>query len=175
MKKILLFVCKALAAVGLAAQEPDSLAIAAADSLYLELTSATVTAERPVVKVDKGALVYDLPRILEKTPADNALEAIGKSTGEEWLPAGGDESGGHCQGREGDGCEGVRTPSLSLFRYQFVACSPDIQNLDAGVAGEAVAEAGDEDLEAAGVEEVVIAPEGQEDVLGGDDAAAAFA
>ena len=71
----------ALAAVGLAAQEPDSLAIAAADSLYLELTSATVTAERPVVKVDKGALVYDLPRILEKTPADNALEAIGKLPG----------------------------------------------------------------------------------------------
>ena len=32
---------------------------------------------------------------------------IGPSTGEEWLPAGGDESGGHCQGREGDGCEGV--------------------------------------------------------------------
>ena len=28
-------------------------------------------------------------------------------------------------------------------------------------------EAGDEDLEAAGVEEVVIAPEGKEDVLGG--------
>ena len=81
MKKILLFVCMALAAVGLAAQEPDSLAIAAADSLYLELTSATVTAERPVVKVDKGALVYDLPRILEKTPADNALEAIGKLPG----------------------------------------------------------------------------------------------
>lgn len=81
MKKIVLMFCMALAAVGLAAQEPDSLAIAAADSLYLELTSATVTAERPVVKVDKGALVYDLPRILEKTPADNALEAIGKLPG----------------------------------------------------------------------------------------------
>ena len=38
-----------------------------------------------------------------------------------------------------------------------------------------MAEAGDEDLEAAGVEKVVIAPKGQEDVLGGDDAAAAFA
>ena len=71
----------ALAAFGLAAQEPDSLAMAAADSLYLELTSATVAAERPVVKVDKGALVYDLPRILEKTPADNAFEAISKLPG----------------------------------------------------------------------------------------------
>ena len=71
----------ALAAFGLAAQEPDSLAMAAADSMYLELTSATVAAERPVVKVDKGALVYDLPRILEKTPADNAFEAISKLPG----------------------------------------------------------------------------------------------
>ena len=53
--------CMALAAVGLAAQEPDSLAIAAADSLYLELTSATVTAERPVVKVDKGRWCMTCP------------------------------------------------------------------------------------------------------------------
>ena len=81
MKKIVLMFCMALAAFGLAAQEPDSLAMAAADSLYLELTSATVAAERPVVKVDKGALVYDLPRILEKTPADNAFEAISKLPG----------------------------------------------------------------------------------------------
>ena len=83
---------------------------------------------------------------------------IGPSTGEEWLPAGGDESGGHCQGREGDGCEGVRSFLLSLFRNQLVARSPDIQNLDAGVFGEAVTQAGDENLEAAGVEEVVVAP-----------------
>ena len=37
-----------------------------------------------------------------------------------------------------------------------------------------MAEAGDEDLKAAGVEEIIVAPEGQEEVLGGDDAAAAF-
>ena len=62
-----------------------------------------------------------------------------------------------------------------LFRKQFVADASDVQDLDAGIFGEAMTEAGDEDLEAAGVEEVVVAPEGQEDVLGGDDAAAAFA
>ena len=62
-----------------------------------------------------------------------------------------------------------------LFRKQFVADASDVQDLDAGIFGEVVTEAGDEDLEAAGVEEVVVAPEGQEDVLGGDDAAAAFA
>ena len=78
MKKSVLLVLMVLVAVRVAAQDPDSLAIAAADSLYHELSSATIMAERPVVKVDRGALVYDLPRILEKTPADNAFEAIGK-------------------------------------------------------------------------------------------------
>ena len=62
-----------------------------------------------------------------------------------------------------------------LFRKQFVADASDVQDLDAGIFGEAVTEAGDKYLEAAGVEEVVGAPERQEDVLGGDDAAAAFA
>ena len=81
MKRIVLVSCIALAAVRVAAQNPDSLAIAAADSLYLELQSAIKTAERPVVKVDRGALVYDLPRILEKTPADNAFEAISRLPG----------------------------------------------------------------------------------------------
>lgn len=41
--------------------------------------------------------------------------------------------------------------------------------------GEEVAEACDVDLRASGVEEVVVASEGQEGVLGWDDAAAAFA
>ena len=41
--------------------------------------------------------------------------------------------------------------------------------MELGIFGEGAAETGDEDLEAAGVEEVVIAPEVQEDVLGGDD------
>ena len=49
-----------------------------------------------------------------------------------------------------------------LFRKQFVADASDVQDLDAGIFEEAVTEAGDEDLEAAGVEEVVVAPEGQE-------------
>ena len=63
----------------------------------------------------------------------------------------------------------------SLFHYQLVACSSNVQDPDAVIAEEAVTEAGDKYLEAAGVEEVVIAPEGKEDVLGGDDVTAAFA
>ena len=62
-----------------------------------------------------------------------------------------------------------------LFSNQFVVLSSVVDDADVGIAGEAVAETGDEDLEAAGVEEVVIAPEGQEDALGGDDTSAAFA
>ena len=82
MKRYMLWVLLTLIAVNAAAQEPDSLAsYAAADSLYLELSEAVVVGEIPIVKVDKGALVYDLPRILEKTPADNAFEAIGKLPG----------------------------------------------------------------------------------------------
>lgn len=82
MKRYMLGVLWTLIAVNAAAQEPDSLAsYAAADSLYLELSEAVVVGEIPIVKVDKGALVYDLPRILEKTPADNAFEAISKLPG----------------------------------------------------------------------------------------------
>ena len=78
----MLWVLLTLMAVNAAAQEPDSLAsYAAADSLYHELSEAVVVGEIPIVKVDKGALVYDLPRILEKTPADNAFEALSKLPG----------------------------------------------------------------------------------------------
>ncbi len=81
MKRILLLVCIAISAARVAAQNPDSLSVAAADSLFLKLSEATVVGEIPVVKVDKGALVYDVQRIMEKTPADNAYEAIGKLPG----------------------------------------------------------------------------------------------
>ena len=42
MKKSVLLVLMVLVAVRVAAQDPDSLAIAAADSLYHELSSATI-------------------------------------------------------------------------------------------------------------------------------------
>ena len=81
-RSLVLFLVLTLIAASAGAQEPDSLVYyATADSLYHELSEAVVVGEIPVVKVDKGALVYDLPRILEKTPADNAYEAIGKLPG----------------------------------------------------------------------------------------------
>ena len=61
---------------------------------------------------------------------------------------------------------------MSLFCNQFVAGAADIDDADAGVFGEGAAEAGDEDLEAAGVEEVIVAPQVEEEVLHGNDFAA---
>ena len=90
---------------------------------------------------------------------------ISQGAGEEWLLAGGNENRGCCEGWEGDRCEGVSPGFPRLFHNQFVACSADIDDADVGVFGEGAAEAGDEDLEAAGVEEVIVAPEVQEEVL----------
>lgn len=56
-----------------------------------------------------------------------------------------------------------------LIYNQFIAGAADVDDADAGILGEVATEAGDEDLEATGVEEVVVAPEVQEDILGGDD------
>lgn len=46
----------------------------------------------------------------------------------------------------------------SLLCYQLVACAANIDNADVEVFGKGAAEAGDKYLEAAGVEEVVVAP-----------------
>lgn len=74
-----------------------------------------------------------------------------------------------CERRKSDRREGVRTPSLSLFRYQLVDVSTDVDDADAWFFGEGAAETGDEDLETAGVEEVVVAPQVEEKVLHGYD------
>ncbi len=46
------------------------------DSLLMELPEVMVKGERPIVKSESGKLVYDLPRLVEKMPIDNAYEAI---------------------------------------------------------------------------------------------------
>ena len=46
------------------------------DSLYMQLPEVMVKGERPVVKAEKGKLVYDLPRLVSNLPVDNAYEAI---------------------------------------------------------------------------------------------------
>jgi hypothetical protein len=46
------------------------------DSLFMELPEVMIKGERPVVKSEDGKLVYDLPRLVEKLPVDNAYDAI---------------------------------------------------------------------------------------------------
>ena len=46
------------------------------DSLYYSLPEAMVTGEKPIVKADKGKLIYDLPHIIKDLPVDNAFDAI---------------------------------------------------------------------------------------------------
>ena len=46
------------------------------DSIYMQLPEVMVKGERPVVKAEKGKLVYDLPRLVSNLPVDNAYEAI---------------------------------------------------------------------------------------------------
>lgn len=46
------------------------------DSLFMNLPEVMITGERPLVKADQGKLTYDLPRLVEQLPVDNALDAI---------------------------------------------------------------------------------------------------
>ena len=58
--------------VSVAAQSQDE----KLDSLYYSLPEAMVTGDKPVVKADKGKLIYDLPHIIKDLPVDNAFDAI---------------------------------------------------------------------------------------------------
>ena len=46
------------------------------DSLYYSLPEVMVTGDKPIVKADKGKLIYDLPHIIKYLPVDNAFDAI---------------------------------------------------------------------------------------------------
>lgn len=64
-----------LPAVVARAQQNDSTYLYL-DSLFMELPEVLVVGERPVVKAEKGKLVYDLPRLVNDLPVNNAYEAI---------------------------------------------------------------------------------------------------
>ena len=46
------------------------------DSLFQQLPEVLVRGERPVIKAEKGKLIYDVPRIIEKLPVTNAYEVL---------------------------------------------------------------------------------------------------
>ncbi len=51
----------------------DSLSM---DSLFRNLPELVVKAEKPIVKLERGRMTYNMPNLLEKLPADNAFDAI---------------------------------------------------------------------------------------------------
>ena len=46
------------------------------NKLYKNLPGVVVKAEKPIVKIVQGKMVYNMPNLLEKLPADNAYEAL---------------------------------------------------------------------------------------------------
>lgn len=46
------------------------------DSLYQTLPEVMIIGERPIVKAQPGKLVYDLPRLIQSLPVDNAYDAV---------------------------------------------------------------------------------------------------
>ena len=46
------------------------------DSLFQQLPEVLVRGERPVIKAERGKLIYDVPRIIEKLPVTNAYEVL---------------------------------------------------------------------------------------------------
>lgn len=46
------------------------------ESIYRELPEVMITGERPVVKASQGKLIYDVPRLIQNRPVDNAYDAI---------------------------------------------------------------------------------------------------
>lgn len=77
MKRICLLslVCCALGTT-LSAQESLTTTDARLDSLYQTLPEVMITGERPIVKAAQGKLVYDLPRLIQNLPVDNAYDAV---------------------------------------------------------------------------------------------------
>lgn len=73
MRTVIIF-CLCLSAF--AAQAQNDVNYTYMDSLFQQLPEVLVKGERPVVKAERGKLVYDLPRMVERLPVNNANEAV---------------------------------------------------------------------------------------------------
>ena len=71
MKRTLLIIVFTALCFNAVAQSQDE----KLDSLYYSLPEAMVTGEKPIVKADKGKLIYDLPHIIKDLPVDNVFDA----------------------------------------------------------------------------------------------------
>lgn len=51
------------------------------DLFFRNLPEVMVKGERPIAKLERGRLTYDMPLLLQRIPSDNALEALGNIPG----------------------------------------------------------------------------------------------
>ena len=72
MKRTLFYLFCTMICISAYSQSKDE----SLDSLYYSLPEAMVTGDKPIVKADKGKLIYDLPHIIKDLPVDNAYDAI---------------------------------------------------------------------------------------------------
>ena len=70
---IVLFLMLSVSAYSQDEARTDSLTT---EQLYQNLDEVMVTGERPIAKMERGGLVYDMPLLLKQLPADNAYEAL---------------------------------------------------------------------------------------------------
>ena len=72
MKRTLFYLFCTMICISAYSQSKDE----SLDSLYYSLPEAMVTGDKPIVKADKGKLIYDLPHIIKDLPVDNVFDAI---------------------------------------------------------------------------------------------------
>ena len=60
----------------LTVQAQEEVNVAYVDSLFGQLPEVLIKGERPIVKAERGKLVYDISRLVEQQPVSNAYEAL---------------------------------------------------------------------------------------------------
>ena len=79
--KFLVTIVLFLSAQTLSAQSADNNDSIDINMLYKNLPEVVVKAEKPIVKLVQGKMVYNMQNLLEKLPADNAYEALTRIPG----------------------------------------------------------------------------------------------
>lgn len=73
---IILAITLLLALTGSAQVQVNDTMFLFLDSIYAELPEVMISGERPIVKAEEGKLIYDLPRLVNALPVDNAYDAL---------------------------------------------------------------------------------------------------
>ena len=75
-KKLFIFVSCLILSVSAYSQNVSRTDSLTTEELFYNLDEVMVTGERPIAKMERGGLVYDMPLLLKQLPADNAYDAL---------------------------------------------------------------------------------------------------